>query len=176
MYTSKGENYMKQTKLMYLTIGLMIVTTQSLFASTKSLVTFTNDQDKNKVTLSVNTDKNSYISSLNLNYSNRTNNVKISINQLKKGFVLLEKNNTNIIEIIAKNFDAEIGGKVILDYLYRFPYKREDLALTLSKNGGNWSLKDNQNNNIKFAKIISNKIFGEVVGIQKIELSAKPIK
>ena len=51
MYTSKGENYMKQTKLMYLTMGLMIVTTQGLFASTKSLVTFTNDQDKNKVTL-----------------------------------------------------------------------------------------------------------------------------
>lgn len=42
---------MKQTKMMYLTMGLMIVTTQGLFASTKSLVTFTNDQDKNKVTL-----------------------------------------------------------------------------------------------------------------------------
>ena len=27
MYTSKGENYMKQTKLMYLTMGLMIVKT-----------------------------------------------------------------------------------------------------------------------------------------------------
>ena len=137
-------------------------------ATTKKLITFTNDRDKTRVDLYINLDNGHNFKNFVLKYSNDETDKIIDNSDLKNGRVIYTDKNVDIIEISANNFDVGKGGTIQLEYLKKYPYTTDVLVLNLEKSN-TWHLKY-KGSQVSSAKIISNTFLGTRVGIKKFVL------
>lgn len=89
--------------------------------------------------------------------------------EVNEGVLLLAIKSHEVLKLISPNFTPEVGGNVILDFLYNgISGSRGSLDVDLVREGDEWQV---YKNNVKISKlsIKKKKVLGKEVGIKRIE-------
>jgi hypothetical protein len=93
---------------------------------------------------------------------------------LSKGVVILEKEGKEIIKLMSNNFDSKLGGDINLVYIYNgITNSYRKFPMEIVQEGREWHLQKNDTagrSRFSSMRIIGRKIFGQLVGIGKIEV------
>ncbi len=153
-------------------ISIMTISFNS-FAAVSKLITATNEEDKDLITLSLIVDKNVDVTGLNMKVvtpqGKAITNKNFKVQDVYTGFTLMEKKGRKVVQLNSKNFSGHNGGEVNLDYLYSgISGKRGSIQFDLSRNGDNWVISY-KGKKIKKLHFVSNKKFAiGTIGVKKI--------
>ena len=152
------------TNLIRLTVLLMIsVFSISAIAATQRVMSATNDEDNEKIVISLILDGNKDITGLiQATYSARGKMIrekKFQARNVYRGFDLLKKDGRKIVRLLSKNFAAHQGGEVTLDFLYSgVTGSRKQMNFNLYRDGDTWAIF-HRGRSAKKVHFVSNKTF-----------------
>jgi hypothetical protein len=169
---NKQGDFMK--KFIKLTLILTITTfCLNAMAISQKIMSATNDEDNEKIVISLILDSNKDITALSQKtLSARGVQIREKIfkaQNVYRGFDLLKKDGRKIVRLLSRNFAAHQGGAVTLDFLYSgVTGSRKQMEFDLSRNGDKWAIK-HKGRNAKKVHFVSNKNFLiGTIGVKKI--------
>lgn len=154
---------------------LLFTMTLSLcsWASTYEVLQVLNDNDNRVVTVSVETNANGdfiYLRQVTTQGKDLVSDYNISESKGRKGVSLCNEGDVEVIRLkILDRFEPTYGGPFILDYLHNgIKGSRKSVELEAVREGSKWVIKLN-GTTVKRANVVSNKVFGKVIGVSQIK-------
>jgi hypothetical protein len=162
-------------KNIYRLLVLALVATFSVnsFAAITKLISATNEEDSDTMTISLITDSRSDVTGINVKNITKagsvTSNENFQARDVYAGFTLMEKDGRKIVRLKSKNFASHQGGEVQIDYLYSgITGKRGTLALDLSRDGDDWKLTYRGSKTRKLHFVSHKKMLIGTIGVKKV--------
>jgi hypothetical protein len=158
---------MKITMLLF-TMALSL----SSWASTHQVLQVLNDSDSRVVTVSVETNANGdfiYLRQVTTQGKDLISDYNINETKGRNGVSLCSEGDVEVIRLkILDRFEPTHGGPFKLDYLHNgIKGSRKSVELEALREGDKWVIKLN-GTIVKRANVVSNKVFGKVIGVSKI--------
>jgi hypothetical protein len=159
---------MKLTMLIF-TMALSL----SSFAASHQVLQVVNDNDSRVVTVSLETnDAGDFVSLRQITTQGKSLVSDFNINETKgrKGISLCSEGDIEVIRLkILDRFEPIHGGPFKLDYLYNgIKGSRRSVELEAVREGNKWVIQFD-GKTVKRANVVSNKVFGKVIGVSQIK-------